>query len=74
MSAVIAILLGLLGLKSVGELPKQYLIETKDGIYLVDPAIADEYSQKEYDYIKENVYTIQSEVYPGGFGDSVIAD
>ena len=74
MSAIIAFLLGLLGFKSLDAMPKEYVAQTKDGVVLIDPAIAHLYSADEYDHIKQNVYQIQAEAYPGGFGDTFVAD
>ncbi len=69
MSAVLAILLALLGFNEVKEVPTEYMHQTKDGIIFIDPAIAKEYDASAYDRIKYDVYTIQEEAYPGGLGD-----
>lgn len=65
MSAVLAILLALLGFNDVKEVPTEYLQTTKDGIVVINPAIAGTFKATEYDNVKANVYLIQEEAYPG---------
>ena len=65
MSAVLTLLLAILGFTTVNDVPKQYVHETKDGITFINPAIAKEYDAHQYDQIKHDVYTIQENAYPG---------
>ena len=74
MSSVLCLLLALLGFTELQEVPVQYVDENKDGIVFIDPAIAGTYEADRYDQIKEDVYLIQEQAYPGGIQDVFGAD